>query len=504
MRAIPVFLLFALLSACAEQPSAPDPAAGAAASGLRSEPPGARAGDAIPGRYIVVFRPGTPDASSLADRLVRAHGGTLHYTYTAALTGFAATLPERALAPLRAHPSVEIVAPDRVVAAAGVPTTQLDAPWGLDRIDQRSRTLDDEYNYVHTGRDVRVYVIDSGIRVSHAEFEGRASIGYDALGGTGDDCGGHGTQVAGLVGGRTFGVAKEARLVAVRVLGCGAGSQSTTPSGSVSAVVAGLDWVIAHHVKPAAAVLAAALPANTVVDQAAQRVVAAGVPLVVAGSASNGNACAISPARVPEAITVSATNFKDERSGFGAYGSCLDLFAPGEYVRTTWIAPDNSSIDMTGNSAAAGHAAGVAAVLLEQSPAATPAWVAQTLRATATPNTVVNRGNGSPNLLLSLPTVVEIRGESNIAVDLTACYYFPSPQTYEALPAGGNGTYAYQWQIRWHAGTGAWEPAGTGRTVSVNVCNQATMGSFDLRVTTTSAGYSGTDSRVVSVSYYVI
>ena len=350
----------------------------------------------IPDQYIVVFRDEVADAPGVARRLAAAHGSDVRYTYQHALKGFAGRMSAQAAAALERNPNVSYVEQDQVMYASIV---QTGATWGLDRVDQRTLPLSTTYSYTSTGVGVRAYIIDTGIRLDHAEFANRATSGYDAIdGGAADDCNGHGTHVAGTVGGLTYGVAKGVTLVGVRVLNC-------SGSGSNSGVLAGVDWVTANHVKPAVANMSLGGGTSTAIDDAVRRSIAAGVTYAIA--AGNGNffgiaqdACRYSPARVAEAITVGATDSKDRKASFSNYGRCVDLFAPGVGITSAWYTDAKPTNTISGTSMAAPHVAGVAALYLQGNPGALPPIVAAALTDNATQNKVTSAGSGSPNRLL--------------------------------------------------------------------------------------------------------
>ncbi|MFM8625326.1 MAG: S8 family serine peptidase [Actinomycetota bacterium] len=356
-------------------------------------PDGASAGDVIPGRWIVQFSSETA-ASTAAASLA----GSVNASFTDAIDGFVADLTDGQVTTLRSNPSVVSIEPDRVVV---VDDTQSNATWGLDRIDQRSLPLDMRYTFDQTGAGVTAYIIDTGVYSAHNEFTGRMSAGYTAISdgkGT-EDCHGHGTHVAGTVAGTTYGVAKRATVVPVRVLGC-------TGSGSFSGVIAGLDWIVGHHQPGAPAVANMSLGGgfSGTVNAAVSRATDDGVTVVVAAGNSNVNACTASPASAASAITVGATTSTDARASFSNWGECLDVFAPGSSILSAYhllngvLNPAATRI-MSGTSMASPHVAGVAALYLSTNPSATPATVASTLSAAATPGIVTNPGTGSPNLL---------------------------------------------------------------------------------------------------------
>lgn len=349
----------------------------------------------IPDRYIVVFKAdasaGAVD-SAIAD--ANSKGAKVHFNYQKALKGFAATLPANALAAIRSNPNVEYVEEDQVVT---IDTTQSGATWGLDRIDQRALPLNGTYNYNNTGAGVTAYIIDTGIFVSHTDFGGRARVGTDKVGGgqNGIDCNGHGTHVAGTVGGAKYGVAKGVSLVAVRVLDC-------SGSGTTSGVIAGIDWVTSDHQagNPAVANMSLGGGASTSLDNAVKNSIADGVVYAVAAGNDGRDACKTSPARVPEAVTVGATDNTDTRARWSNYGSCLDIFAPGVSITSDWYSSSTATNTISGTSMATPHVTGVAALYLQSNPGASPASVRNALVTNGTPSKVKNAGRSSPNVLL--------------------------------------------------------------------------------------------------------
>ena len=367
-------------------------------AGLEPLAAGAQAGQPIVDRYIVVFRDGVANGRALAAQMAQAAGGQLHFTYEHALNGFATTLPEQAIAGISRNPNVAYVEQDSVVTI--VQTTQAGATWGLDRVDQRELPLDTTYSYTSTGSGVHAYIIDTGILLGHTEFTGRLLPGFDAIDAEGDanDCQGHGTHVAGTVGGTVYGVAKGVSLVPVRVLNC-------SGSGTTSGVIAGVDWVTANAIKPAVANMSLGGGASSALDTAVANSVKAGVVQVVA--AGNGNrggreddAGKYSPAREPLALTISATSNTDTQASWANYGTCVDLFAPGVGITSAWYTGATDTRTISGTSMAAPHVAGAVSLYLSAYPDATPAQVEVAIAGNATVGVVSSAGSGSPNLLL--------------------------------------------------------------------------------------------------------
>jgi len=316
----------------------------------------------------------------------------VEHVYETALLGFSFGGSKEDVDALIKHADIAYVEEDGMVFLSA---TQTNAPWGLDRVDQRDRPLNGTYVYDATASNVRVYVIDSGIRASHSNFGGRVLAGATGISdgrGT-NDCNGHGTHVAGTIAGSTWGVAKAARLVPVRVFGCTGGSSN-------SLIVSGINWVAANHVKPAVANMSLGGPAASTTDTATNNLINAGVTVVVAAGNENQNACNVSPARVGNAITVGSTTSTDARSSFSNFGSCVNIFAPGSSIQSAWYTSNTATATISGTSMASPHVAGAAALILSANPSASPATVRNALYNKATTNRLTGIGSGSPNRLL--------------------------------------------------------------------------------------------------------
>ncbi|QFZ23450.1 S8 family peptidase [Saccharothrix syringae] len=354
---------------------------------------GLGAPNSVKDSYIVVLKDvGTSSVSALSDK----YQAKVKHTYTHALHGFSATMTEAQARKLAADPSVSYVQQDGEVTISG---TQAPTPsWGLDRIDQAALPLDNSYTYPNEGEGVTAYIIDTGIRFTHSDFGGRATSGRDTVDNDNDatDCNGHGTHVSGTVAGTSYGVAKKAKLVGVRVLNC-------SGSGTYAGVIAGIDWVTANAIKPAVANMSLGGGADATVDQAVRNSIAAGVTYAIAAGNSNGaDACNYSPARTAEAITVGSTTNTDARSSFSNIGTCVDIFAPGSSITSAWYTNDTATNTISGTSMATPHVAGAAAVYLAANPTSTPQQVRDALVNGATNGVVGSPGTGSPNKLLKV------------------------------------------------------------------------------------------------------
>jgi len=348
----------------------------------------------IEGQYIVVFKRSSEMVANTVSELVETHDlPEPKKIFSAALHGGVYHLEDEQVEALKEDPRIAYIEQDRRIHIESV---QNNAPWGLDRLDQNNLPLNNAYETGNGGAGVNAYIIDTGILLTHQDFQGRARSGFDFVDQDNDatDCNGHGTHVAGTVGGALHGVAKNVNLIAVRVLDC-------EGSGSFSGVIAGIEWVTANHVGPAVANMSLGGGASQAVDDAVAASIASGVTYVVAAGNENQNACNTSPSRVPAAITVGSSTRADQRSSFSNFGSCVDIFAPGSDILSAWFNSNTATNTISGTSMASPHVAGVAALYLSAHPQALPSEVSSAVKASGVANKISNVGTGSPNLLLS-------------------------------------------------------------------------------------------------------
>jgi subtilisin family serine protease len=421
----------------------------------------------IPGRYIVILKESQPMAS-IASEMTRSHRGKVIHRYRRALNGFAVELTERRMRAMANDPRVAYIEADRIVR---INASQSAASWGLDRVDQRDLPLDGTYNYNTNSAAVNAYVIDTGIRLSHNEFAGRAQAGFtsinDGIGSS--DCNGHGTHVAATVGGGTYGVAKEVNLYAVRVLDCDG-------AGFLSGVIAGVDWVTDNHIAPAVANMSLGGEPSPAMDDAIRNSVAAGVSYIVAAGNEDADACNSSPARIDSAITVGASTITDARASFSNWGACVDVFAPGSAIISAGNRNDNDSRTLSGTSMAAPHVTGVAALYMEENPDATPAQVINAVKNTATADRLTSIRTSSPNRFVysllssedsgndgdtgsSCPSGYEtftgtLAGSGDRDYHPNGTYYFSASGSHKGELEGANNTnydlYLWKWNgARW-------------------------------------------------------
>ncbi|HEU4642121.1 MAG TPA: S8 family serine peptidase [Gemmatimonadaceae bacterium] len=457
--------------------------------------------EARPDHYIVVLKRDVADPAEAAGRLMWNRRDAIEHTYRYAMKGFAARLTASQIEQLRQDPAVDRIEPDLIVHAQS--TTESGADWGIDRIDERDLPLSGTYTYSGTGSGVSIYILDTGVRFTHTEFGGRAHLGYDAFGGSGNDCNGHGTHVAGTAAGSKYGVAKGATIYSVRVLGCDG-------SAALSSIIAGIDWVTAHHHSPAVANMSLGAGISPLLDSTVKKSVNSGVTYTVAAGNSGADACGMSPQRVSSVITVGATDRNDARPSWSNYGSCVDVFAPGVYINGADYFSDVSTSYMNGTSMAAPFVAGVAALYLQQHPSASPSQVQQAIVSNATSGRLTNT-SGSPNLLVysgflnsSTPTT----SPSTTSGGPTASYTFSCQSTSCSFDASGstapNGILAYSWYFGDGLQAGVERPAhdfpsaGTYSVKLVVVDKKGLTSSVTKSVTTGSSSTSSSSSSSTS------
>ncbi|EPK3167048.1 S8 family peptidase, partial [Acinetobacter baumannii] len=350
----------------------------------------------IKNQYIVILNKDAGPSKDFAQNIAKQHAGKVLQSYDTVLKGFAIYLPDTAgaafIEAMKKNPHVLSVESDTIVNIDA--TTQSNPDWGLDRIDQKALPLNSTYSYLQTGSGTTAYIVDTGILSSHQEFSGRVLSGYTAIsdGNGTTDCNGHGTHVAGTVGGTTYGVAKSVNLVPIRILGCDG-------SGASSNVIAGLDWILKNGKKPAVVNMSLGGATSSSLDSAVENLYNNGYVMVVAAGNSNTDACTSSPARVSKAITVAATDNTDTRASYSNYGSCVDIFAPGSQINSSWIGSNTATKILNGTSMATPHVAGVVAEMLQSTPTASPQTISTNLLNQASSN-VVKNPSGSPNRLL--------------------------------------------------------------------------------------------------------
>ncbi len=478
--AIPSVLALGLLAACADPTVGPPPpraAAPAAASFSKSE------SAPIAGQYIVRFRDDVQDVDGEAGRVAGKHGAKITRTYKAALKGMTVQLSDAAAAALAAEPSVLRVEQDQTMS---ISTTQTGATWGLDRVDQRALPLSGTYSYAVDGSGVTVYIIDTGINFTHTEYAGRAFTGVDEVtaGGTAADCNGHGSHVSGTVGGTTYGMAKNVKLVAVRVLDCAG-------SGSNSGVIAGIDWVTAQKranpAVPSAANMSLGGGFSSTLNQAVENSIAAGVVYAIAAGNSAANACNSSPASAPSAITVGATSITDGFASFSNYGTCVKINAPGVNITSAWMGSTTATNTISGTSMATPHVAGAAALYLQVNPSAAPAAVRSALTGNATQNVITGVPAGTPNLLLYSAFITA--GPSTAPPVANFTYSCTSLScTFDGSSSTALATATYSWDF----GDGT---NGAGKQATHTY---AKAGSYSVTLTVTDAN--GTSSKIATVT----
>lgn len=434
-------------------------------------------GKYIDGAYIVVLNDDVneTEVDRESDRICKLRNAKKNRSFKYALKGFSVNLSAVEIEEVRKDPRVKYIEQDQIVT---VVTTQSPATWGLDRLDQPALPLNGSYTYEKNGSTVDAYIFDTGIKLDHAEFTGRLLTGYNSvtIGASPNDGNGHGTHVAGTVGGTKYGVAKGIKLIAVKVLG-------DNGSGSNSGVIAGVDWAVGHHVvdKPAVGNMSLGGGASQASDDAVRRAISDGIVMCVAAGNSNVDAINSSPARTPEAITVGSTTSSDARSSFSNYGSVVDIFAPGSSITSAWFTSNTAINTISGTSMACPHVAGVAALYLENNLGTTTAQIEAALKSNAIVGLITGIPAGTANRLLQ-----------------TIFTPLPPPTVAPAVPLLASPA---------NAATGvsltaslSWNPAATAASYAVQVSIDPNFGTTVINrsaLTTTSSALSGLTNGTV-------
>ncbi len=428
-RSLMAPLLLALIAACTEAGPGSDvtgiSAPAGASRSVQSEP--------IPNRYIVRFRDNVPSTLLGARVVASRNDAVISHVYNSVIRGAAFEMSAAAAEKMKSDPSVLAVEQDQIVHFA---TTQSNPTWGLDRVDQRNLPRSNSYTYRLTGAGVTVYILDTGINFTHSEFGGRAVKGEDEItpDGTAADCHGHGTHVAGTVGGSTYGVAKGVKLVAVRVLDCNG-------AGSLASVIGGIDWMRQNFSGPSIANMSLGTGYSPAFNAVVENAIAAGITFVVAAGNSTANACDESPASASGAISVGATDVNDAFAYFSNYGRCVTLSAPGVSITSAWIGSTTASYVLSGTSMSSPHAAGAAALYLEAAPASTPAQVLAGLVGNGTADVIKALPASTRNLLLytGFLNTVPVASFTSACTALTC--------TYDAGATSAIPSATYEWKF---------------------------------------------------------